>query len=257
MIKRLVFTITGLKLEPTTVMIDFEDATRAAAKHSFPGVEVLGCKFHFSSNMVKHIKEYELTKVYHEESRTLKGIWIRAFFGLHYLPIDEVQEAADVLMRFMPQDKRCRKFCNYILKNYIYGITEEKARFPPELWAGLFKTEEEKLLTTSNSAERHNKLVNSVFTNRDKPTAPSVIFRLMLLQEFTYVSLNSIKDGKKNKETTRLVQYEKAMQDSRKNFENSPQDPKDVFIYLYAISQRKGELGSSLMGICTNLNLEF
>ena len=64
-----------------------------------------------------------------EESR-----WLKKFFGLPFLPPEEVAVAfTEDLMPIAPRHTRIESFADNMLETYI----SEEARFPPEMWTAI------------------------------------------------------------------------------------------------------------------------
>jgi len=58
--------------------------------------------------------------------------WLRLFFGLSFLPANEVADAfTDDIMPDAPASDTAMKFADYVLENYI----AVDSNFPPTLWA--------------------------------------------------------------------------------------------------------------------------
>jgi len=59
------------------------------------------------------------------------GQWLKSFFGLPFLPFEEVEDSFIQLMSSCPNDTEGHIFTDYLLKTYI----EPGCLFPPEIWA--------------------------------------------------------------------------------------------------------------------------
>lgn len=85
-----------VKLEPTSVMSDFERALRSAASDVFLGVIIRGCYFHYSQAIVKYVQHLPDLVTAINGDTALERIFYQ-FLRLPLLPAHKIQEGLDVL----------------------------------------------------------------------------------------------------------------------------------------------------------------
>ncbi len=124
--------VTGHRLRPRTVIVDFELAAMNAFESEFPNISVKGCYFHFNQALWKHIQELGLVRAY-KNDRRLKKL-VKKIMALGFLPIPHVLRSFWNL-RTSPQTRRLIAryanlgvFINYVYNTYMIG------HFPPAMW---------------------------------------------------------------------------------------------------------------------------
>ena len=89
---------TGLNLSPALIMLDFEVSAMNAFRTVLPTASIRCCRFHMGQAMHLKICHLGLTSAYKDDAET--GKWLKHFFGLSLLPLDEVGDAfADIMAR--------------------------------------------------------------------------------------------------------------------------------------------------------------
>ncbi|KAE8739315.1 hypothetical protein FOCC_FOCC015193 [Frankliniella occidentalis] len=88
-------------LDPTQLLLDFEDGPRAAATKIFQNVTIRACRFHSTQNLVKRVRaNRKLLSTFSKEDNE-SGKWLLAFLGPPCLPPYMVEEA------FLECPQRC------------------------------------------------------------------------------------------------------------------------------------------------------
>eukprot|EP00102_Acyrthosiphon_pisum_P023299 XP_016660509.1 PREDICTED: uncharacterized protein LOC107883943 [Acyrthosiphon pisum] len=162
-----------------TLHVDFEKAAHEATKTMFPGIAIIGCRFHLGQAWWQH----NILRTSYLIDGDELGIWLKSFFGLPFLPVEKVEEGFLELMSTCPNENESYIFSDYILKSYI----ESGCLFPPELWA----SEPSISPRTTNGAESFHKMYNGQFHSAHPPTHV-VISVLMEIQAETMTKINSI-----------------------------------------------------------------
>jgi len=76
---------------PSVIFIDFEIAIHQAVMQVWPNVQLKGCRFHLGQSWYKKINSLGLSSDYQSKESEI-GSFLRAFFGLPFLPHNEVED---------------------------------------------------------------------------------------------------------------------------------------------------------------------
>ncbi|XP_008178294.1 uncharacterized protein LOC103307782 [Acyrthosiphon pisum] len=174
---------------PLSIHLDFEIAAHKAFLNVFPYSKIRGCRFHLGQSWYRKINSLsDLKKLYKNQSCDIAK-WLTLFFGLPFLPSNEVEDAYFDLQNLTPDFNLTilSEFSDYVFNNYII----EGCPFPPSIWAEP-PTDAPR---TTNCAESFHKHFNSQFYSPHPPLT-SVIENLKLIQVESYLKINEIKKGK-------------------------------------------------------------
>lgn len=189
--------LTKGRLNPNTLILDFEKPAHNAATSVFPNIIIRCCRFHLGQNWFKKIVDLGLKDEYLDMNSEI-GSWLKLFFGLTFVESELTEEAFLQIMSIAPIDKRCEAFSDYILEFYILP----DAMFPPYLWAEAPSLSPR----TTNGAESYHRHIKKDFVS-PKPSVHLAIDNLRRFQSMTYLKLN--KPGRKRistaQETTKLI----------------------------------------------------
>lgn len=131
-------------LNPTDVMLDFEQAAIKATQNSFPMAEIHLCRFHFGQNVWRHIQSVGLQQVYASDPDFAQNI--KLLTALAFVPVDNVVDAYDELVsiEFFDENSdseykdRIQTLLTYFQSTYIYRVDRKGVRrpplFPPAMW---------------------------------------------------------------------------------------------------------------------------
>ncbi|XP_025410787.1 uncharacterized protein LOC112683834 [Sipha flava] len=149
--------ITGNIINLSNFHVNFEKSVHNAVLQIFPYCKITCCNFHLGQNWFRHIQQHKLLSSEYLNNDSEVGKWMKCFFGISYLPPDEVSDGFCDLMSIAPSttSKNISIFFDYILENYIAS----DSNFPPTLWA-CKPTNNPK---TTNGAESYYKQFNSQF----------------------------------------------------------------------------------------------
>lgn len=193
-IKNLCMSLVGLELHIDCLYMDFECGAHSAARMSFPNIKVLCCAFHLAQSFYRKIQcNKSLLKEYRNKHSEI-GNWLKWFYGLAFLPCQEVSEGFADLVSIAPTTDMT--FADYVLHTYV----EEDSTYPPVLWAA----KPSHSPRTTNGPESFHSFYNSQFYHAH-PNIYNVIDVLKTFQTLSNTKFNSIKRGRKNivrKETT-------------------------------------------------------
>jgi hypothetical protein len=114
------------QFKPITILVDFEDSAHSSIREMFPDCLLKCCAFHLGQSWYRKIVSIGLQNDYIEN--TPLGKSLKSFFGLPYLPEDEVEDAFVELLSITSSE--VTPFSDYVLENYI----TPDSRFPPSLW---------------------------------------------------------------------------------------------------------------------------
>ena len=97
----------NLVLKPQSIHIDFEQAMHNVILRMLPGSKIDCCRFHLGQNWWRKIQDLGLSTEYKEKTCEI-GKWLSSFFGLPYLPPDQIEDCfVDDIMTESPTDSRC------------------------------------------------------------------------------------------------------------------------------------------------------
>ncbi|CAF0968541.1 unnamed protein product [Rotaria magnacalcarata] len=112
----------NISLNPSSILIDFEQSMINAINDVFPQALVKGCHFHYAQNIWKKVKKYNLVKLSKEENIRRQ---IANISALPLIPPKEVDNCMEkIIDELSDYDSTLNKLTDYVIKNYI-----EDARF--------------------------------------------------------------------------------------------------------------------------------
>jgi len=208
--------ITGNIINLSNFHVDFEKSAHNAVLQIFPKCKIMCCNFHLGQNWFRHIQQHKLLSSEYLNNDSEVGKWMKCFFGLSYLPPDEVSDGFCDLMSIAPSTtSNISIFSDYILENYITS----DSNFPPTLWA----CEPTNNPKTTNGAESYHKQYNSQFYTAH-PHIHQVIDVIIGIQSDTDLKINSINNkiiNFKRKETiNKEIQLENIWNEYKNNIIN-------------------------------------
>ena len=103
------------QLQPLTVMIDFELASRNALAEVFPGATIQGCFYHLSQAVYRKVQSVGLQNGYQNDANL--SLHIRMLTALAFVPVDDVLDYFEVLTDAMPQE--AEPIVDYFEDTYI------------------------------------------------------------------------------------------------------------------------------------------
>lgn len=77
---------------PSTVFVDFEQAIHSAVRSTWPGVIVIGCRFHLRQAWYRQVQKLGLQCEYQQKTSDIAH-WLRHVFRLTFLEPTEVYDA--------------------------------------------------------------------------------------------------------------------------------------------------------------------
>ncbi|XP_025192632.1 uncharacterized protein LOC112592693 [Melanaphis sacchari] len=187
--------------------LDFEISAHEAAKEVFPNIEIDACRFHLGQSWWRKINsEKELCLAYTKNSDL--GKWLKLFFGLPFLPFQDIQNAFGELISICPDLNIGCLFSDYILNTYV----ENGCLFPPEIWA----QEPSENPHTTNGSESFHRTYNAQF-HSSHPSVHVVISILKETQVETCTKIQSVfKGGIKKMENADLIGVKEVMKEYNK-----------------------------------------
>ena len=149
----------NIVLNPSTILIDFEQTMVNAINNAFPQALVKGCHFHFAQNVWKKVKKYGLVTLAKEENIRHQ---IGNIIALPLVPPNQVNNCMEgIIDELSNYDSKLLKLTDYIIKYYV-----EDSRFPISMW-NHFDTIGERPRTNNHLEDYHRQLNARVQTNPD------------------------------------------------------------------------------------------
>ena len=109
-----------MQATPTMIMIDFENASKAAVNQVFPNATVSGCFFHLCQSLWRNIQSNGLVPLYTEDQEARKIL--KQLPALAFLPIDDVIHGFDTIDEELAEpeyEEQIRQIFNYFEDVYI------------------------------------------------------------------------------------------------------------------------------------------
>jgi hypothetical protein len=128
-------TKLGIRLNPKTIMTDFELAAINAFKYEFPGATNKGCFFHFNQCLYRKVCEVGL-KTDYSESDTV-NLLVRLSMILPLVPLNEISEAYYIVTEYKPEVfcPKIEKFMDYVFTQWVGDVSMEINNvYEHELW---------------------------------------------------------------------------------------------------------------------------
>lgn len=127
------------RLNPSTMMIDFEIGMEKAFKASFPRAKILGCMFHFGQCIWRHVQAAGLQKLYNDDPQF--AMCTKKLIALTFIPTVDVVRAYNYLLitdKFMRYKIQLAPVLNYYESNWIGQLKRNRqrrvAKFPIDVW---------------------------------------------------------------------------------------------------------------------------
>ncbi|CAF2838644.1 unnamed protein product [Rotaria sp. Silwood2] len=120
-------TKKNVTLNPTSILIDFEQSAINAINRVFPRTVVNCCHFHFAQNIWKKVKKYGLTKLSKEQHIRRQ---IANIISLPLVPTNEINNFMERIIDILSNiDSKFDKLTDYVLNTYV-----EDGRFSSVFW---------------------------------------------------------------------------------------------------------------------------
>lgn len=181
----------NLVFNPKFIVSDFEKSIHNAVEFVWPGVSIIGCRFHLAQSWYRKLQKLGLASEYNSANNEV-GQWLNYVFGLPFLHPNEVSDCFTLdLMGIQPNDNRVVEFSDYLVDTYI----NEEAMFPPNIWASCTSS----ITRTTNCCESFHSKFNECFYK----THPSLFIFINVLnncQTEVYLKLNSIEEPVRSKD---------------------------------------------------------
>ena len=108
-----------IKLNPSTVMMDFEKAAMNSFVFYFPNIKIKLCLFHFSQSLFKHIVIFGFKGIYSKDAIIKE--WFKKIFAMALVPIEEVPTFWEHILETKPVLNNINKFLDYVVNTYFEG----------------------------------------------------------------------------------------------------------------------------------------
>ena len=149
----------------------------------FPACKINCCRFHLEQSWSRKIQTVGLSSEYKNKSCEI-GKWLSQFFGLPFLPAEEIEDCFVEDKSEAPSDEKCTAFADYVLDTYVSNVS----RYPPSFWAG---APTPNCKRTNNSSESFHSHYNEQFYSHH-PNIYIVIDVIKKNQATTYVKMRSL-----------------------------------------------------------------
>lgn len=166
----------SFNIKPGSIMIDFELASREAAREVWPDSSIDGCNFHFAKALRKKASKLGfLSRNYKsKEIRTT----LRMYMRLSLLPIEKITEGVDTILAYQKKykiEKEFKKFHKYFQQTWF-------GRYQPSDWC-VSKLKRR----TNNDVEALNRVVKTVI-----PRNPNVYTFMEGMMNLIYRNNNDL-----------------------------------------------------------------
>jgi len=84
------------KLNPASIMLDFEKAIHNACNINFPETTLVGCLFHLGQNLWRKVQEFHLATAYRSDEDL--RMRVKMILALSFVPVQDVPEAFEDLV---------------------------------------------------------------------------------------------------------------------------------------------------------------
>ena len=183
----------GVNGFPTIIYADFETGIHNALTTEWPGSEVKACPLHLGQRWWRNIQSLGLGKQYGKKDSEVSH-FLKKIFGLSLLPPAEVCDCFVLeFLSNLPNDKRVKQFCGYLLENCI----DADSTFPPHVWSECTASS----LRTINACELFHAHLNALFYSVDHKTFV-LVSALQKIQNETYIKLRGVTTRKPKKSAT-------------------------------------------------------
>jgi hypothetical protein len=133
-VRRQVRARTGHRLQPRTVICDFEYSLILAVQTELPLASISGCYFHFCQSLLRKITKLGLSGAFRRHARLNK--FVRKIMAIGYLPLAIVRANFRLLVgtantqRLVRRFPQLNEFVNYVERNYLNA----NGQFPASIW---------------------------------------------------------------------------------------------------------------------------
>jgi len=124
---------------PVSILVDFERAAMTSFQAAYPQAAVRGCYFHLCQSVLRKVNEIGM-KVAYENDDDVRG-HVRCLAALAFVPVDDVEEAFDLLAEDMPPHDNMNELLSFFEHTYIRGRRLRgrnagfgQPLFSPEIW---------------------------------------------------------------------------------------------------------------------------
>lgn len=129
--------------------VDFEKSAQNAIIYLYPQCKIVYCTFHLSQCWFRRIQSNSNLLREYKNNNSNVGKWLKYFFGLPYLPAEEIEIAYSNLIAIAPSDGLY--FSNYIFSTYICP----NSNFSPFIWARKPINDEPRTTSGAEAFQRH------------------------------------------------------------------------------------------------------
>ena len=163
--------------------VDFEYAMHSAILTKFPNSTISCCHFHLGQSWWRKIQAVGLSVEYKDKSSEI-GKWLTHFFGLAFLPTNDIDDCFVDLMADVPLNDKCSRFADYILENYV----TVNSKFPPTIWAAPPDTDTKR--TTNGPGSFHSRLNAQFYACH--PSIFIFLDVLLKIQTTSYIKIRTL-----------------------------------------------------------------
>lgn len=118
------------QLLPHTIHVDFEMAVMQAVRSEFL-IDAVGCLFHFSQSVLRHMQQLGLQTAYNSNAPPEVRQWIRRLIALPLVPPIRLDQAFQSIVQHSPNVPGRDAMNNYVLNTYVDA---NNSLFPRDIW---------------------------------------------------------------------------------------------------------------------------
>ena len=145
------------QLLPNTIHVDFEMAVMQAVRSEFL-IDAVGCLFHFSQSVLRHMQHLGLQMAYNSNAPPEVRQWIRRLIALPLVPPIRLDQAFQAIVLNSPNVPGRDAMNDYVFNTYVDA---NNALFPRDIW-NCYGLQDR----TTNICEGYHSSLNSHFQHR-------------------------------------------------------------------------------------------
>ncbi len=163
-----IFSFDGIVRTPTSATCDFEQAIRLALSEVWPGIQIVGCNFHFCQALRRKARSLQSLSVMVSANGTIQHKILLMFMRLSLLPLDRVIVGLNAILNFITDNELDDDFAEFV--QYFRNVWQQRYQIQTWCVSG-------RLHRTNNFLEGYNNKIK--LSIRNNPSASSFLDSLL------------------------------------------------------------------------------